>query len=178
MRRVSGGIVLLAVLVLGVVALIDDWRDARGRLEDFRHAEAEWMYWIESSCDFSSGMAELLAEQLASWSSFAPSELLSDFAHVRSLQAQVVSELRPAIKVPTELSGFILYRLRQAASTLPKHRSPSSYAIDSCAQDLHEAMVAFKRQVQEETDEWVYELCEDEGLDSWRDAGLLECTVD
>ena len=99
-----------------------------------------------------------------------------------------MSELRPTTKVPTELSGFIRYRLQQAVSTLPMHEeyvawqrlrsSPGSDVIDGCAQHLYEAMVAFQRQVQEETDDWIEELCDDGRFDSWRELGLLECEAE
>ena len=175
-HKVGLGIAILAWLLLGVVALVDDWRDEKRRFEDSKQAEDEWSYWIALSCNLPPDLGEVLAGELAVWSPFAPSDLLSDFAYVRSLESQVMSELRPTIKVPTELSGYIQYRLRQGATTLPKHRSPSAVVIDSCAQNLHEEMVAFKSQVQEETEVWIDHLCQ--GNASWRESGLLDCKAE
>lgn len=147
--KIGLGVAALAWLVFGVVAFVDDRLDRRQRAEDYRQTEGEWAYWIES-CNLPSDLAVALSEELASWSPFAPSDLMSDFGVVAALEAQVMSELRPAIEVPTEFSGFIRYRLRQADSTLPRDLSPGPDVIDRCAKDAHEAMVAFERRVDAE----------------------------
>ncbi len=167
--KVGLSIAAFAWLVLGAVVFVDDWREADKRRADFEQAKNEWAFWIGSSCDLPSDLTIALSEELASWSPFAPSDLLSDFANVAELEARVMSDLQATNQVPTELSGFIQYRLRQAVSTLP-HLSPSVDMIEGCAKDVHEAMVAFKRRVQEETDEFF----DDERFDEWREVGLLE----
>lgn len=155
---------------------------------DHKQAESEWAYWIGSSCDLPADLTEPVVRALASSSRFAPSDLLSDLEYVTSLEAQVMSELGLTTRVPTELSGFIRYRLQQAVSTLPMHEehvvwrrlrsSPGSDVIDGCARHLHEAMVAFQRQIQEETDDWIERLCDDGRSDSLRERGLLECEAE
>ena len=151
--------------------LADAWHDADSRTESQRQAESEWTFWIGSSCELPTDLTNAISEQLAMSKSFAPSDLLSDFEHVRYLEAKVLSELDASIEVPTGFLEFINYRFDWAAATLPDYirRGLPIDMIDSCGESVGKALIAFEQRVHEETDQ----LFDDEAFDDWRELGIL-----
>lgn len=155
----------IAIFVCVVAAFVAQVYEAKREREYLLQVKKEWTAWVESSCDLASDLTVALTKQLASWHSDAPSDLLLDFEVIREIEAQVMSQVDASVVVPTKFSCFVRYRFRQAAATLPDrlHADDLIHSIDSCADDVHRAMVAFKQEVDEETSE----IFADESFDHW-----------
>ena len=172
LKVVGLAIVVIAFLVGNVVMLVDGWRDAGFRLESYRQAKSEWTLWIESSCELPTNLALLISDQLADWPfAPAPSDVLFDFEQVRNFEARALSKGDTSIVVPAELAEFIIYRFDWAMKALPEYdrKRLSIDVIDNCAESVAKALVAFEKQVQEDTDQFF----DDEVFDEWRELGIL-----